>query len=211
MRLITVTALTAVLSFPLVPTGALSPAAAAANGAPGWGTAREVTLPAGTVIPVTFDTSVGSDISRIEQTVRGHVTRPVVVNGVTVIPRGSQMTGVVTSARRSGKVKGRAFVAVRFTEVAASGDRYPIASNTISRTAPATKKDDALKIGLPAAGGAAVGALIGGKKGAAIGATAGGGAGTAAVLTTRGKEVRFAKGAVASVRLTRPITVTVPR
>ena len=48
--------------------------------------------------------------------------------------------------------------------------------------APATKKKDALKIGVPAAGGASIGALVGGKKGAGIGALAGGGAGTAYVL-----------------------------
>ncbi len=74
--------------------------------------------------------------------------------------------------------------------------------------APATKKKDALTIGIPAAGGAVVGALIGGKKGAGIGAAAGGGAGTAAVLTTRGKDVRVGRGAVLSVRLTSPLTVS---
>ena len=36
--------------------------------------------------------------------------------------------------------------------------------------APATKKKDAIQIGMPAAGGAAIGAIIDGKKGAAIGA-----------------------------------------
>jgi hypothetical protein len=68
-----------------------------------------------------------------------------------------------------------------------------------------------LKIGVPAAGAAAVGAIVGGKKGAAIGAASGGGAGTAVVLSTRGKEVRFPKGSVTSVRLTQPLTVWVPR
>ena len=76
--------------------------------------------------------------------------------------------------------------------------------------APATKKKDALKIGVPAAGGALVGALVGGKKGAGIGALAGGGAGTAYVLTTRGKEVRLGRGATVSVRLASPLTVRVP-
>ena len=56
-----------------------------------------------------------------------------------------------------------------------------------------TKKKDALTIGLPAAGGAVVGALVDGKKGAGIGAAVGGGAGTAVVLSTRGKDVRMAR------------------
>jgi hypothetical protein len=75
--------------------------------------------------------------------------------------------------------------------------------------APATKKKDALTIGLPAAGGAIVGGAVAGKKGAGIGALAGGGAGTAAVLTTRGKDVRVGRGAVLAIRLTAPLTVAV--
>jgi hypothetical protein len=75
--------------------------------------------------------------------------------------------------------------------------------------APATKKKDALTIGIPAAGGAAIGALIDGKKGAGIGAAVGGGAGTAAVLTTRGKDVRIGRGATLTVRLAAPLTINV--
>jgi hypothetical protein len=73
--------------------------------------------------------------------------------------------------------------------------------------APATKKKDALTIGVPAAGGAVVGALIDGKKGAAIGSAVGGGAGTAVVLTTRGKDVRIGRAATLAVRLALPLTV----
>lgn len=51
------------------------------------------------------------------------------------------------------------------------------------------EKKDTATIALPATGDAIVGGVIGGKKGAAIGAAAGGGTGTAAVLSTRGKEV----------------------
>jgi len=174
-------------------------------------TAREVTLPAGTVLPVVLEETVGSDISRIEQPVRAHVSRGIAVRGATVVPQGSLVTGVVTDATRSGKVKGRAHVAVRFDTLVPRGldARYPIETSAVSRLAPATKKKDALEIGLPAAGGAIVGSLLGGKKGALIGGAAGGGAGTAVVMSTRGKEVHLAKGSVLSLRLTRPLTVRV--
>jgi hypothetical protein len=81
----------------------------------------------------------------------------------------------------------------------------------IGRTAVATKRSDALKIGVPAAGGAAAGGILGGKKGAAIGTAVGGGAGTAVVLSTRGKEVRLTRGATVLVRLAHPLTVRVKR
>jgi hypothetical protein len=172
---------------------------------------REITLPAGTALPVVLEETVGSDISRVEQPVRAHIARPVAVRGQTVVPQGSLVSGVVTDATRSGKVKGRAHVAVRFDTLVRRGDeaRYPIQTAAIGRVAPGTKKKDALKIGLPAAGGAVIGGLLGGEKGAVIGGAAGGGAGTAVVMSTRGKEVRLAKGSVLTLRLTRPLTVRV--
>ena len=61
----------------------------------------------------------------------------------------------------------------------------------------------------PAAGGAVIGRVVGGKKAAREGALIGGAAGTGYVLSTRGKEVRLGKGANLSVRLTAPVTVRV--
>jgi len=179
------------------------------------GRVHQVTVPAGTALPVVLDTSVGSDISRVEQPVRAHLAQPVVVSGTTALPEGSAVTGVVTDATRSGKVKGRAHLAMRFDTIAppsaeSDSGRYAISAAPIGRTAASTTKRDAEEIGIPAAGGAIVGGLIGGGKGAAIGAAAGGGAGTAVVLNQRGKEVRLGRGARLTVKLTEPLIVTVP-
>ena len=118
---------------------------------------------------------------------------------------------MVTDARQSGKVKGRAHVAVRFDSLTPSGsdDRYAISTSSVGRTAEGTKRKDALEIGAPAAGGALIGALAGGKKGALIGGAIGGGAGSAVVLSTRGKEVKLPKGAALTLRLASPVTVKV--
>jgi hypothetical protein len=174
-------------------------------------TVREVTLPAGTSLPIVLDTAVASDSSRVEEAVQAHLSRAVLVNGVAVLAEGSRVSGVVTDATRSGKVKGRAHVAMRFTTLAPRGeeDRYQIRTAAISRMAPATKKKDALEIGAPAAGGAIIGAIVGGKKGAAIGGAAGGGAGTAVVLATRGKEVQLPKGSAFTLKLSEPLTVRI--
>jgi hypothetical protein len=176
-------------------------------------TSREVTLPTGARLPIVLDTSVASNTSRVEQSVSGHTSRDVVVNGVVVIPAGSQVIGVVTDARQSGKVKGLAHVAMRFSTLVPKGstERYRIRTAAIGRTAPATKKADAEKIGIPAAGGAVIGALVGGKKGALIGAGAGGGGGTAVVMATRGKETGFARGTALALRLLAPVTLKIRR
>jgi hypothetical protein len=132
-----------------------------------------------------------------------------VIGGRTVLPTGSKASGYVSEATRPGKVKGRGRVAVRFTRITPVNQTasYNMQTRSWVAVAPATKKKDALTIGIPAAGGAAIGALIDGKKGAGIGAAVGGGAGTAAVLTTRGKDVRVGRGAALTIRLTAPLTI----
>jgi len=172
---------------------------------------REITLPAGTHLPIVLDTAVGSDISKIEQAVNAHLSRAVVVNGTTVLPEGTRLTGVVTDATRSGKVKGRAHVSVRFDTLVPAGhdERYQIDTSAVGRTAAATKKKDAMEIGGGAAGGALIGAIVGGKKGAAIGTAAGGGAGTAVVLSTRGKDIRLPRGTAMTLKLVKPLTARV--
>jgi Na+/melibiose symporter-like transporter len=69
------------------------------------------------------------------------------------------ISGVVTDATRSARVKGRAHVAVRFDTITPRGtdDRYRIRTAAIGRTAAATKRKDAFEIGAPAVGGAIIG------------------------------------------------------
>jgi hypothetical protein len=172
---------------------------------------REITIPAGTILRLRVARGFGSDISRVEDPVSATLTQGIVIGGRTVLPAGSRASGYVSEATRPGKVKGRGRVAVRFTRItpASESDTYNMQTRSWVAVAPATKKKDALTIGIPAAGGAAIGALVDGKKGAGIGAAVGGGAGTAAVLTTRGKDVRIGRGATLAVRLASPLTVRV--
>ena len=171
---------------------------------------REVTIPAGTILHLTLQTPVGSDTSRVEQPVQASLRTPVIVRGVEVLPAGTAVSGRVTAARRPGKVKGRAYVAVRFTNVDTPGEGTTrIRTTAAGHLAPATKEKDALKIIAPAAGGAVLGRVLGGKGGARTGAVVGGAAGTGYVLSTRGEDARLGKGARVAVKLTAPVTVRV--
>jgi len=170
---------------------------------------RDVTLPAGTSLGIRLNSGVSSTTSRAEDAVEATLIRPVKVGETEVLPSGSQLDGRVVAAAPSGKVKGRARLAVRFHTIRSHGETYPILAQ-VTRVAPATKQKDAEKIGLPAAGGAVVGGVIGGKKGAAIGAAAGGGAGTAVVLSTSGEEVSLPKGSILALKLQKAVTIRVP-
>ena len=170
---------------------------------------REVAVPATTNLSLSLDDSVGSATSQIEEPVRARLTLPVVIDGVTVLPAGARVRGVVSSVERAGKVKGVASIGLHFQAIDSDDVTYPIDARYLGK-AEATKTDDAKKIGIPAAGGAVVGAIIGGKKGAAIGAAAGGGAGAAVVLSTRGDEVVLPAGSSLTLDVGRAFDVRVP-
>lgn len=168
---------------------------------------REVTLPAGTTLRLRLQSAVASDSSRVEDTVRAELRAAVVVDGATVLPAGTSLTGVVTNVERSGRVKGRARIAYRFNALSYDGEQYKVTTAPLSHQAEATKREDATKIAVGAGAGAAIGALLGGGDGAAKGAAIGGAAGTGAVLAARGEEVRLGPGASVTTRLTAPLTV----
>lgn len=170
---------------------------------------REYTIPEGSTLSIALASAVNTATSRVEDPVEATLSSPVSITGVEVLPAGAHLRGIVTAVEPAGKVRGRASVAMRFREVAARGETYPLDAR-FSMSAPSTKKQDAMKVGVPAAGAAVVGALLGGKKGAAVGATVGGGAGAAAVLMTSGKEIVLNRGATLSVKLGHSIDVRVP-
>ena len=172
---------------------------------------REFTLAEGTKLAVRLESALGSDSSRVEDPIEATLIDAVAVDGTEVLAAGSVVRGEVAAVQSAGKVKGRASLALRFgsVSVARGEERYPIAAR-LDLVAPATKGEDAAKIGVPAAGGAIIGGLIGGKKGAAIGTAIGGGAGTAVVLSTRGEEIRLPRGTALSLSLTQAVDVRVP-
>lgn len=174
-------------------------------------TFRELTLPQGTRLAIRLDSPVASDTSRVGDPVEATLTSALIVEGVEAAPTGSALRGTVIAVRPSGKVKGRASLALRFESISVPGRVEPLAiAAQVTVQAPATKRKDAATIAIPATGGALIGALLGGKKGAAAGTAIGGGAGTAVVLSTAGRQVRLARGTALSPRLEHDASIRVP-
>jgi hypothetical protein len=181
-------------------------AAAAAPKAPA---VRSVTLPAGTELALDLATAVASDTSKVEDPVRATLREDVRVNGKTVLPAGTELSGTVTDVERSGRVKGRAKIAYQFSSIRMAGTSYSMETMPIAHEAESSKGADATKIGVGAGAGAVIGGILGGGDGAAKGAAIGGGAGTGVVLATRGKEVRLEPGTSVTTSLKTPLTVRV--
>jgi hypothetical protein len=170
---------------------------------------REVTIAAGTALPLEMTSTISSASAEVEAPVSAKLRNAITVDGETAIPAGTILRGNVTDVERSGRVSGRAHLSFAFNEANIRGDREDLKTNPLTFEAEATKGEDATKVGAGAVGGAILGGILGGKKGAAKGAIAGGAAGTGVVLATKGKEVAVNEGTDVTATLAQPLTLRV--
>jgi len=167
---------------------------------------KEFTVPAGTSLAVTVLSNLGSETSQVEDVVKGSLAKPIVIDGTTVAPQGAEVRGVVSDAKKSGRVKGKASLGIAFDRLTVRGETLRMQTAPVVLEAQDKKSDDVKKGGIGAGLGAVVGGIAGGGSGAAIGAVAGG-AGT--VLATKGREVELPAGTVVNVLLQSPLTLKV--
>jgi hypothetical protein len=170
---------------------------------------REVTVPAGTALPLELTSTLSSASAEVEAPVSAKLRNAITIDGETAIPAGAILRGNVTDVERSGRVSGRAHLAFAFNEASIRGERENLKTNPLTFEAEATKGEDATKVGAGSVGGAILGGILGGKKGAAKGAIGGAAAGTGVVLATRGKEVTVNEGTDVTATLAQPLTVRV--
>jgi hypothetical protein len=148
-------------------------------------------IPEGTELSVLLIDPISTAKNKAGDSFTASIAEPIVVNGDTVVGRGTRVQGRIVDAEGSGRIKGRANIRLVLTGIVDGAKTYPIVTRPYVAEAEATKGRDAGIIAGGAGIGAAIGALTGGKKGALEGGAIGGGAGTAAVLATKGKEVEF--------------------
>ncbi|MDE1162087.1 MAG: BON domain-containing protein [Acidobacteriaceae bacterium] len=168
---------------------------------------HNITLPAGSSIPVRITETLDSGKTETGTPFNGTVTRSVSSNGYVVIPAGSAVSGRVVEAKDAGHFKGNSLLAIQLTAVRRHGQLIPITTESYAVEGKGRGKNTALKIGGGAAAGALLGGLFGGGKGAGIGALAGGGAGTAYQGMTRGEQVQISSESLIRFRTANSITV----
>jgi hypothetical protein len=172
---------------------------------------KMVSIPAATALDVLLDGSLSSDKSSAGDKFEATLAAPLVVDGTTILEKGSRFHGRVVAAEGSGRVKGLASLTLVLTDVVHEGKTTPITTKNWSLQADSTKKKDTAIVGGAAAVGTAVGALFGGKKGALEGAAVGGGAGAGTVLVTKGKEVELGPEANLKFTLEKPVELAAPK
>jgi hypothetical protein len=189
--------------------------------------ANQITIPAGTRIPLGLKQAISTKNAREGDPVYAETTFPFVMNDRVVVPAGTYIQGRITRVERAGRIKGRAEILMHFTSMIfpsgytvmlpGSVENTPGAEKTSVKDSEGTirhdsdtgkKVEDAAKGGVyGGSGGARAGALAGGLNGARAGAGAGAAAGIAWGLLKRGSDVRLEVGTSIEMEILRAITI----
>lgn len=169
-----------------------------------------VTLTPNTPITLRLDQSIGSKTSKPGQRFGGKLVQPIMVNGKTVLPAGTEFSGTVARAVPAGKLAGGATLRVVLNSFTFQGKEYKVEAEPIVRITEGRGKRTAELAG----GGAAIGVLVGvlahGREGAAIGAVAGAGAGAVgAAATNKTLDVFMPAESQLTFHLGEPVTLAI--
>ncbi len=180
-------------------------------------------IPQGTHTLLRLVNSISTRTAREGDYIYFRTASPIAAGGAIVVPAESYVQGVVTHSVRSGRVKGRAELAIRIeTLTLASGKVIKLTPKLAAVDSGETDQkvvgnenevkqgtshgEDAVKIATTGGVGAAIGGMADRSwRGAGIGAGAGSAAGLATVLLTRGREVELRQGSTIDVVFERPV------
>src|SRR5262252_1447708 len=191
-------------SAPSAPAAGSSSASSAAAAPP----PAPLVVPAGSEIVVTVDQKLSSKTSQAGQSFMATVAQPVTVDGRTVIPKGSSVSGKVLRAKEKGKIKGEGELSITLTSVTVRGKNYPLATGSLDSTVKGKGKRTAATTGGGAAGGALIGGLAGGGKGAGIGALVGAAGGLVGGAFTGNKQIEIAPETPLTFTLAKPFSLS---
>lgn len=167
----------------------------------------EVVIPKGTQLHIRIDETIDTKRNRAGDQFRASLAEPIVLGGKTVVPKGTPFVGHVTESAASGRMEGRAVLALTLDSFEMAGKDYHVKTGSIDRESTSHKKRNVALIGGGAGLGALIGGLAGGGKGALIGAGAGAGAGTAGAAATGKKEVGVAAESLLTFPLKSPVII----
>jgi outer membrane murein-binding lipoprotein Lpp len=165
-------------------------------------------IPAGTSLTIRIDQRISVKTSRSGDTFTGEIVEPVLAsdNGV-LLPKGTQVAGVVDVSHRRGHFKGRSLLELRLTSLTLNGTQYPVETNDLARSKKGKGKRSAAMIGGGAGLGMLVGGLASGGAGLVIGGLAGGGAGTAVAGLTGNRDIDIPAESIVRFRLADDLVV----
>lgn len=170
---------------------------------------KDVTIPAGTVVPIRITEALDSKTAQTNDAFHGALAADLGTRGVIALRHGAPVVGRIIEAREAAHFKGQSMLTLELTEIQRGGQKIPVTTDAYTKQGAARGKNTATKAGGGAAFGAIIGALAGGGKGAAIGGLAGAAAGTGVNAATRGEQTVIPTETLINFQLQSPITVRV--
>jgi hypothetical protein len=167
----------------------------------------EVSIPAGTALRVRLGETLSTSSDRAGEEFTATLDTPVVIGEKMVLPKGTTFRGSVISSASSGRLRGRARMALTLDSFDLNGQTYKVSTSSVSQMSSSHKKRNWLLIGGGSGTGAAIGALAGGGTGALIGAGAGAAAGTAGAVITGKRNVQLPVESLLTFSLNQPVQV----
>jgi hypothetical protein len=156
-------------------------------------------LPAGTELDVRLEQTVSSKTARVEDRVEATVVTPVTLNGATLVPVGTVVTGIVAEADDADRAQRDGRLRLNFTGMQfPNGTRAEIRSTVVRVEETHTGTSTTRRGALGAILGGVLGGIIQGRSGAIVGAILGAGG---AVVATKGQNVELPEGTHLSLRL----------
>lgn len=148
-------------------------------------------IPARTRIRVRLGVTLDTRDIRPGERFVAYLSEPIVSGDRVVVPKGTAFEGHVIEAKRSGRLRGRAYLGITLDSFRLHGARYALVTAPDFRSSRSHKRRNFAFIGGGSGAGATIGAVAGGGVGALIGAGAGAAAGTTTAFITGKKDVRL--------------------
>lgn len=157
------------------------------------GRAPTITVPAGTRLVIRMADSIDSNRHGAGHRFQAQLEGAIVVDGLTVLPRGTMLQGRVVSSQQSGRAVGSSSLSIEFSDVMLNDVLHPIATGDIGAQ---SSSEGGRTLGRSARA-AAVGGLIDGKSGARTGAKVGAGVS----ILTSGASINIPRGTILETTL----------
>ena len=168
---------------------------------------QPLVVPAGTALTVRLAKQLSSKTSNAGDSFTATVAQAVAIDGKTLIPEGTAVSGKVSAAVPQGRFTGEAVLHLALDSITLNGHEQPIQTSSFTEAAKSKGMRTAEMIGGGTGVGALIGGLAGGGKGAALGAIAGAGAGTAGAGLTGNKDIVLPAEAALSFKLEQALEI----
>jgi hypothetical protein len=160
--------------------------------------ATNVTVPAGTSFLVRTTQTLSTDNVSSGHRFTARLEADLVANGAVAAPRGSTVYGVVTQAKKSGRLAGKSSLSFTITDIMINNQLRPVVTSEVA--------GESANTGGKTAGTTARAAAIGGLADGSSGAKTGAKVGLGVSLLTRGNSAGVPSGSLLDFRLLQPFS-----